>query len=65
MYDTKIISLPSRALGAIGIQIITFSISTSKGILTKRGAIVLPMKVVSDSPLGRRMEQGSIMMNLW
>ena len=49
----------------IGIQDITFSISTLKVRLMKRGAIVLPRSAVSVSPLGRRKGQGITAMNLW
>ena len=64
MNATMTISSPTKALGHIGIQGITFSISTSKVRLMKRGAIVLPRNAVSDSPLGRRKGQGIIAMNL-
>ena len=64
MNATKIISSPTKALGQIGIKDITFSISTSKVRLMKRGAIALPRSAVSVSPLGRRKGQGIIAMNL-
>ena len=65
MNATMITSLPTRALGETGIQGITFSISTLKGIPMRLGVIAPIMRIVSDSPLGRRLWQGYIAMNLW